>query len=59
MRMMEGRRNTFLAWAKHTRAARKTRQLLSLRVTSLVQTAFIMWRNEARRQKRVREFAIR
>lgn len=59
MRMMEGRRGVFLAWARYARRRRQAKALLSLRLVSLTKQVFEVWRKEAMRQKKVREFAIR
>ncbi|CAM9199128.1 unnamed protein product [Ectocarpus sp. 13 AM-2016] len=59
MRMLEGRKAAFLAWAKHTRVCRNARQMVKSRTDSLSLRVLTAWREEANRSRRIREFVIK
>ncbi|CAM9864019.1 unnamed protein product [Ectocarpus fasciculatus] len=59
MRMLEGRRAAFLAWAKHARVCRNARQMIKSRTDSLSLRVLTAWREEAHRSRRIREFVIK
>ncbi|CAM9849085.1 unnamed protein product, partial [Hapterophycus canaliculatus] len=59
MRLMEGRRAAFLAWARRARACRKARDMLRSRESSRQRGVFEAWREDARRSRRIREFVVK
>ncbi|CAM9520757.1 unnamed protein product [Scytosiphon promiscuus] len=59
MRLMEGRRAAFLAWARRARACRKAREMLRAREASRQLRVLAAWREDSRRSRRVREFALK
>ncbi|CAN0341499.1 unnamed protein product [Ectocarpus sp. 12 AP-2014] len=59
MRMLEGGKAAFLAWAKHTRVCRNARQMVKSRTDSLSLRILTAWRGEANRSRRIREFVIK
>ncbi|CAM9339944.1 unnamed protein product [Ectocarpus sp. 12 AP-2014] len=59
MRMLEGRKAAFLAWAKHTRVCRNARQMVKSRTDSLSLRVLTAWNGEANRSRRIREFVIK
>ncbi|CAB1097740.1 unnamed protein product [Ectocarpus sp. CCAP 1310/34] len=59
MRMLEGRKAAFLAWAWHTRVCRNAQQMVKSRTASLSLKVLTAWRGEANRSRRIREFVIK
>ena len=59
MRMFEGRRRVFRAWARHAALCRSAREMLQSREASRQLRLLLAWRQEARRARRVREFVIK
>ncbi|CAM9113285.1 unnamed protein product, partial [Ectocarpus sp. 4 AP-2014] len=59
MRMLEGRKAAFFAWAKHARVCRNARHMVKSRTDSLSLRVLTAWRGEAYRSRRIREFVIK